>query len=282
MLGLVAIVIVIVIIAYLYFAGYISLPSTTTTTTTASAVPINVSASSSAQVSNLYPSQSFSVIANIVGNGVAPLNVSIIGYGCGGTTQPTKYVEVYPGSSYSSSWTFSAPTAGSCDVQFLSCFNDISYANYPITVENNTFTGTPPITLPSYSTAPVSVSLSGFNSIVTAPPSPLNRTLYIQAPVLSPGYLNNNVFNWLNIAVAGKAFTELPNAATLSIVDRNVNITNSTYPGILYVSGVFQFPLELTFSPVPQSPGFTTDTDVNVSVGYRYCLTSNLLPVSVS
>ncbi len=280
-IGLVVIVIIGAIVAYLYFGGYISFPNSSTTYQPSS-MPITITASSpsASNLSNLYPGQSFNALATVRGTGVSPVNISIIGYGCGGTTQATKYVEVYPNASVSSSWTFSAPGTGSCDIQFTSCFNDMAYSNYPITVENETVTSQAPVDLPSSSIAPVSISLSGFSSTVNAPPSSVNQTFYVQASALSAGYLKNSALNWLNIAVVGSAFVQLPKG--IESVGRSINITNKTATGILYFSGVFRLPLELTFEPVPQASGFTTSTDVNISAGYTYCLTSNLLPVSVS
>jgi hypothetical protein len=277
--GLAIIVVIFIIAVYLYYAGYLNFPSQQQNNNHSAEIPVSINASSGTSLSSLYPNQKFNVISTVYNHGPRSMNVSILGYGCT-STQSKSYITVYPNSSGSTSWSFSAPGSGSCNVQFTSCFSDSSYANYPLVLTNRNFTGQTPVNYPAFSVAPVSISIPSFSSVEQAPPSPTNQTVDISTSVISGGYLENSALNWFNIVSTVPAYIQFPSGIVK--ISGNENITDSSYPNILNVNGNLVLSILFTLNPVAGSLGYSTNTDLNMSTGYTYCIQSNILQASVS
>ncbi|MCL5009742.1 MAG: hypothetical protein M1433_02060 [Candidatus Parvarchaeota archaeon] len=274
------IVIVLVIIVYLYYSGTFNSLSGQQRTNTL--IPISINASAVGPVNNLYPNTPFTVSSIISNKGNKSVNVSIIGYGCNLAPQQTSkmYVNIPADNSTTTNWTFESPETGSCDVQFMTCFNAKSSAKYSIVLVNPYFTGSTPNAVSNYSESPVIISLGGFSNNFRAPEHPINQTLYIYTYLQGTGFLENSSLNWLSIGIEGQAYLPLTRGLR-PISNSTVNITESGDSSQLYDTGSTNLPIEVVLNPISNPPGYSNNTILSISTGYTYCLKSEIVPVSV-
>ncbi len=280
---IVFIIIVIAIVGYLYYSGFFSKLSLESANQTQNIIPIGMSVSSPDQLGSLYPSQQFHVVSMITNNGTRPFTVSLLPYGCP-TRDSAINVMVYPGTSDPVQWNFTAPSSGGCDIQFTACFNDVSYADYPVIVKNQSTSATPPV-FPTASVAPISLSIPGFSSTVLAPPVPANITEYIRAVDIGNGFVSNGTTEgylaWLDLNVQGaNAYIQLANS--IAKTSPNINVTSSVLLAFAPNGGALQLPFLLTVNPVSSQSGYYGGMNINISSGYRYCIQSQFLPVSTT
>ncbi len=278
---LAVVVIAIVAIAYMYNTGYLNFHSQPALYN--STVPIALSVSSTSNLLNLYPQQNMKIISSVYDYSPDPINVSLTSFGCAFLPLAKKYVEVYPGSSSSLVWNFSSSSSTSCSITFMACFNSVSFTNYPITLKNPSFSGTPPSGFESSSSfTPLSLSVDGLADIVTAPPTPTNSTYYISASQ-SGALGSTSGLKWLDIAVGGLTVYYTSASGAVIPVHGSVNLSSSSYQ-LNFSSGklISPFPIQLETQPVTAASGYTTGADINISAGYNYCIESSPMPVSVS
>jgi hypothetical protein len=279
----IVIVVILVIFVYLYSQGYIKLGSGGLNTNSSSATPVALSASAIGQTTNLYAGESFQIISSVTNNRDSQIVISMLPYGCSTISQSATYKTIPANVSESFSWNFTAPSSGDCQVQFTACFNYMSYANYPITLENSNIANAP-ITFPSFSNSPVALSIQDFNSTVIAPPAAVdpfgvNQTEYILAGNVGTGSVFNRTLNWLRISSTGKSYIQLSSRVTN--IGSGFNITRTAFPQSLFFNGNFALPIVLDIPPVLNSNGYSSQI-INISAGYSYCINSNAVPVSVS
>lgn len=267
----------------MYSAGFFHTGSSPQTSNTSGVNPISISLSSPMLVNSLYPGQAFQVVSKIDNNANHPITVSIIPYGCPTISQSRIYRTIPANSPLVLDWNFSAPSSGSCLIQFTSCFNYTSHARYPITVESNEYTGKVPTVSPSFSVSPLTLSIQNFSSTVVAPPISLdpqgvNQTMYILSTNAGSGSITNSELSWLDLYVSGSAYVLLPSGYS-SIHGNSLNLTAASALSSLADSGNFILPFYLTI-PAVQSQSSYSFLNINITAGYNYCMQSQQLPVS--
>lgn len=279
---LVVIIIIAVVAFYLYESGYLGHIGQPAAAVYNSTVPITLIGSSSTNLSNIYPQENIQVISEVHNHSNKPINVSISPYNCPFIPTSIKYLNVYPGSSASLIWNFSSSSATSCSIVFLACFNTVSFTNYPITFKTPEFSGTAPQGLESSSPLePVSLAVNGLSDTIVSPPTPTNSTYYISAYQTGvTGSLSG--LSWLDISENGVEIYYTNSAGQISQITNSVNLSSSRYQ-LLFNSAqlLSPFPIQIETQPVTSSAGYTTGADINVSAGYKYCLESTPIPVTV-
>lgn len=287
MVGLI-IVIILVVVVYFYYEGYIKFPTipnqNTNNSSSVGPTPLTLSASATGQTTGLFPGENFQVLSVVDNSRSSPITVSLLAYGCS-TILGAKYYETIPANvQVSKAWNITAPSSGSCQVQFTACFNYSSYANYPLTITNSGVN--PPVVYPSFSNSPISLTLQSFNNLISAPPSsvdPLgvNETEYILGDNVGAGSIFNSSFDSLTIYSSGKVYVQLP-SGTYAINGGSYKISSQSSDfQVLSFTRNYVLPFVLNVPPVSNTPGYSNEV-LNISAVYSYCLQSNAIPVSVS
>ena len=281
---LIVIVVVVAAFLFLYEGGYLGslLPGNTQTVKTNAFVPISVNSTSPKSLLSLYPNQQFQVITSLANSRSSPMTVSIVPFGCSFLSTATRTISIPGDSPASLSWSFSSSSAANCAITFKVCFNDTAYADYPVTLMNYQFTGTPPTSAPSFSSGrPISLYLEGINNSIVAPPSTVNDTEYINSEQLS-SYGTTGGLKWVDVNISNDYAYFTLYTGVVEKVD-NINLTSSNYE-LAFQSGnlLSPMPFKLEIPPVAGSLGYSNDISINVSTAYTYCVSSNSLPVSVT
>ncbi len=280
------IVVIILVAVYFYYAGYIKIPGVGSSNTNSfGPTPIALTASAIGSTTGLYPGAPFQVISEISNNRSTPLTVSLLIYGCS-TISSSKVSQIVPGGvQVSKVWNVTAPSSGTCQIQFTACFNYSSYANYPITIANSGLSNVP-FAYPSFSNSPLYLSLQNFNSVITAPPASVapygvNQTEYLLASNIGIGSIFNSSLMSLNIYSDQKAYVQLPSGVHTITGSGYTISSKSSDVQTLAFNNNYVLPFILTIPPVTSSSGYQNAV-INVSATYMYCLQSNALQVSVS
>ncbi|MCL4362324.1 MAG: hypothetical protein OH338_03090 [Candidatus Parvarchaeota archaeon] len=286
--GVIIIVVIIIIVGvfFLYKGGYLNFKSSTTTTTTQNInpyLPISFNVSAVTSLSHLYTGESMDFISNVFNNGKSYLNVTLSPYGCSFLPVQSKSFLIPPDSPSSSTWTFSSSSPTSCSITFSACFNAVSYTNYPLTIENYNFSGSVPISsITSSSGLPISLGLELSNTTIIASPVPSNQSEYIEGSSLT-SIGSTSKLNWVYIHIKnGKGYFTSSTGSTYAI-NPSINISSSEY-SLNFQYGRLLAPIQfsLVVNPISNSIGYSSDTSINVSAGYTYCLTSNSIPITIS
>ena len=283
------IIIVLVIGIYFYYEGYLSFPIGNHQTNSSNpATPISLNVSSTTSLSGLYGGQSFNVVTSLYNHRDSNINVSLLPYGCSTISTGKTYLTLLPGEPTSRVWSFVAPSSGTCNIQFTACFSYSSFANYPLTIKNSSQV-VAPVTSPTFSTAPIALSIPNLESTIIAPPmavypNGINQTEYINAQNVGFGTVLNNTFDWLDISDSdGVGYIELSNGVFQKITSAGVNMSvmASSYRQMLFFNGNFILPVIINIPSVSSANGYT-GTILGISNGYTYCIQSTPLQVSVS
>ena len=281
---MIAVIFVIVIgLFFMYYEGYFNFKSTSAPTQNLTPnLPISLNISSTNNLAHLYTNQNINVIAAVRNYGNNYMNVVLSPYGCSFLPIQSKNVSIPPASSSSVSWSFSGSSPTSCSITFLACFNAVSYTDYPITIESYQFTGNAPTSaIRSSSGLPISISLESFNPLMVAGPSPVNSTEYADGIALtSQG--STSKLNWLSISILnGEGYFTTSSGSAVSI-NPSINITQQEFP-LTFQNGrlLSPIPFSLLVNPVSNSIGYTSNTEINVSAGYTYCINSNSIPITL-
>ncbi|MGC8533646.1 MAG: hypothetical protein ACP5MV_03420 [Candidatus Parvarchaeum sp.] len=286
--GVIVIVVIIIIVGvfFLYKGGYLNFKTSTTTTTTQNVnpyLPISFNVSAVTPLSHLYTGESMNFISNVFNHGKNYLNVTLSPYGCSFLPVQSKSFLIPPDSPSSSTWTFSSSSPTSCSITFSACFNAVSYTNYPLTIENYNFSGSVPMSsVTSSSGLPINIYLQSFNTTITASPVPSNQSEYVSGSSLT-GIGSTSKLNWVYISIKnGEGYFTSSTGNTYTI-NPSVNISQSEY-SLNFQDGrlLAPIPFSLVVKPISNSIGYSSDTSINVSAGYTYCLTSNSIPLTIS
>ncbi len=279
---LVLIVVLVAVSLYLYQGGYLSgLFPATHVPHQNSYVPLTVNVTSPHDLSSLYPNQQFQVISTISNSRNTPMTATIVPFGCSFLPTTQRTVTIPQNSPSSIQWTFSSSSATSCAITFKVCFNDTAYTDYPVTFVNYQFTGTPPTSPPTSSSGvPISIYLQGLNSTITAPPSTVNSTVYVNSLQLSSFGIATGL-KWVNIKIENDQgyFTLYSNQISRT---SSINLSANRYE-LAFQNGnlLSPFPFLLAIPPVTNPQGYTSNVAINVSTAYTYCVSSNSLPVGI-
>ena len=287
--GVIIIIVVLIIIVgvfFLYKSGYINFNVTSTTTTKQSVnpyLPISFNVSASTSLSHLYTGQNINFISNVFNHGKNYLNVVLTAYGCPFISIQNKSFSIPPNSPSSTTWTFSSSSSGTCTLTFSACFNAVSYTNYPLTIENYNFSGSAPISSQTYSSGlPIRLSLYSFNTTIVAAPVSINKTEYVEGSILTSSG-STSKFNWLNIKINNGEGYLVSSTGNTYTINPSLNISSpQEYPLTFQLGRAPQVPFLFTVNPVSNPIGYSSDTSINISAGFTYCLTSVGTPITIS
>jgi hypothetical protein len=283
------IIVVLVVGIYFYYEGYISFPIGNRQTNSSNPVtPVSLNVSSTGSLSGLYGGQSFNIVTSLYNYRDSNINVSLLPYGCSTISTGKKYLTLLPGEPTSRVWSFTAPSSGTCNIQFTACFSYSSFANYPLTIKNSSQV-TAPVNSPTFSNAPIALSIPNLGSTIVAPPAAvypggINQTEYINAQNIGSGTILNDTFDWLDVSDSnGVAYIELSNGVLQKITSTGVNMSvmEPNYRQMLFFNGNFILPIILNVPPILNANGYE-GTTLSISNGYTYCVQSTPLQVSVS
>jgi hypothetical protein len=286
-MGVIIIVVLIIIVGvfFLYKEGYLNFNthSSTTGQSVNPYVPISLNISSASSLSHVYTNESINVISNVFNHGKSYITVTMVPFGCTFLPTQNKSIAIPPNSPSSFLWTFSSSSIASCSITFRACFNAVSYTDYPLTIESYNFAGSVPVSSQTSSSGlPISIALQSFNNTVIAGPNPLNDTEYVAGNALTSDG-SASALNWVEIRIDnGIGYFTASTGKTYGI-NPAINISSQEYP-LTFQSGKLSASVPFLFvvNPVSNSLGYTSNVSINVSAGYRYCILSNSIPITIN
>ncbi|MCL4399563.1 hypothetical protein M1293_03625 [Candidatus Parvarchaeota archaeon] len=277
------IIIVAAVVFFLFRSGYLSgKTSPVVSNSSFSPLPISVSAIQRYNTTTYYPNESISVSSVLSNSGFRALSASVTPYGCSSIPSETRYLNIGMGQTQEIHWTFSFPNTQICPLQFLACFSYTSSSYFPISVEGYNYSGASHTAAEILSPAPVELSFSSYNPVVSAAPYMINSSHLISASIDVPaGYLKTGGLSWLDIRSSNMRLY-IASASGFESIGQSYNITPSSLYNLDFSSGnmISSIPL-ITSIPPSSSPNGYYNASLNLTAGYDYCVSSNQVSLDI-